>query len=169
MVASLLLYTPIPAGFRLAEEKSPPSAPNAPPIAVDLAVPPKKFCEYLRASVSFWALRGASMKQPVIMNIYIVFMISIFNWFRDIICAVNLQFWLIISSFYVLSKTALYLLPPEDLLLPPEDLLLPPEDRLTLPDDRLPPDERLMLPDDLLGEEERKLEPDDLEGDPEDR
>lgn len=82
------------------------------------------------------------------MNIYIVFMISIFNWFRDIICAVNLQFWLIISSFYVLSKTALYLLPPEDLLLPPED-------RLTLPDDRLPPDERLMLPEDLLGEEDR--------------
>jgi len=78
MVNSLLLYTPIPAGFRLAEEKSPPSAPNAPPIAVDLAVPPKKFCEYLRASVSFWALSGTSMKQLVMMRIYIVFMIKIF-------------------------------------------------------------------------------------------
>jgi hypothetical protein len=47
-------------------------------MAVDLAVPPKKFCEYLRASVSFWALRGTSMKQLVMIRIYIVFMIKIF-------------------------------------------------------------------------------------------
>jgi hypothetical protein len=46
-------------------------------MAMDLAVPPKKFCEYLRASVSFWALSGTHMKKPVMMRIYVFFMITI--------------------------------------------------------------------------------------------
>ncbi len=39
ILSSLVLKTPMPAGFILAAEKSAPSAPNAPPTAIVLAVP----------------------------------------------------------------------------------------------------------------------------------
>ena len=37
------------------EEKSPPSEVKAPPMAIDLAESVGKFCEYLIASVTYWA------------------------------------------------------------------------------------------------------------------
>ena len=50
-----VLKTPTPAGFVLSAEKSPPSAPNAPPMLLNRAVPPNSRNEYLKASISFWA------------------------------------------------------------------------------------------------------------------
>ena len=54
-LASDFLNTPIPPGFVLRVDKSPPKAPNAPPIAADLAVPKGEIRENLIASSSFCA------------------------------------------------------------------------------------------------------------------
>ena len=48
-----LLYKASPAGFKVAEDKSAPTAEYAPPSPRDLAVPTMELVEYLSASDSF--------------------------------------------------------------------------------------------------------------------
>jgi hypothetical protein len=62
------------------EEKSEPRAPNAPPIAVLLAVPPNLVNAYLSASSSFWALtvcvhrfNNIAIPQPIFVIDFILF------------------------------------------------------------------------------------------------
>jgi hypothetical protein len=53
----LLIKIALPAGFIIIEETSAPSAPKAPLIALNLAVPLSDSDEYLSASLIFCALK----------------------------------------------------------------------------------------------------------------
>ncbi|MPM49047.1 hypothetical protein SDC9_95775 [bioreactor metagenome] len=68
------MYTPIPAGFVLSEEKSAPSAEKALPIDENRAVPLFIRKEYLSASVSFCAKVVSETNNPNAM--IIVFFIT---------------------------------------------------------------------------------------------
>ena len=52
MPMSLLRYTPIPPGFCERVDRSPPSAPKAPPIDMNRAVPLKSCCEMAPAAAA---------------------------------------------------------------------------------------------------------------------
>ena len=71
-LASDFLNTPIPPGFVLRVDKSPPKAPNAPPIAADLAVPKGEIRENLIASSSFCA-EAKREKKSISVSIYAIF------------------------------------------------------------------------------------------------
>src|ERR1051326_5651541 len=67
--------------------KSPPSAPNAPDIAVKRAVPAYLSWEYLSASISFWANESAARNTPPIASMNLFFISQIFKFlFRNFIC-----------------------------------------------------------------------------------